>query len=624
MNVSQAELWPLLAAPLAGALLAFGVGLKRRSLAGWIASAAAALSLLWTVVLVGALPRGKAFEQVLFDWISSGGMQAALVLRLDALSAVMCLVVCGVGTLIHLYAVAYMAGDGGEPRFFAYMNLFMCAMLILVLAGNLPVLFIGWEGVGLCSYLLIGFWYKRLSFAAAGMKAFILNRIGDAGFLAGIFLLYANFGTFDFAELKILIERHPQLTALYTAAALCLFIGAAGKSAQIPLFVWLPDAMAGPTPVSALIHAATMVTAGVYMMARLSFLFSLSGAAMLVIGIIALATALVAALAALAQNDIKKVLAYSTISQLGFMFMAAAVGAYWAAIFHLVAHSFFKACLFLCAGSVIHVCGHEQDLRRLGGLWRRMPLTALSFFLAALAMCGAAPLSGYYSKHAIFAALNAEGSAFSGGLGFLSAAAAVLTAVYIMRLFALVFLGSYRGDSYSRVHEAPWLMGGVVAALACLSVVGGYVLGEVQELQGYLKMVLPGSAAVHYGSLLEALKHSFVPIAAAAATLALYEFRPGFIAALHDKLPSLRHVFESAFGFMDLYRAFVAWPLEKASALLWRWGDQALIDGAVNGSGRLIDSSARVLRYSQSGQVRHYALCMFAAAVILSAFYMVF
>ena len=383
--------------PLMGSILSYLVGSRvNKDAAGWIATGACVFSFIYVVFAFQALPESAALEQTLFTWFQSGGLTVDFTFRFDQLTAVMCLVVTGIGSLIHLYSTGYMAEDESRPRFFAYLNLFMFSMLLLVLGGNLLVLFVGWEGVGLCSYLLIGFWFKNLSFAAAGRKAFVVNRIGDAGFLLAIFLLFQYFGTIDFAELALLITQQSTVVAVpFTLIAICLFVGAAGKSAQIPLFVWLPDAMAGPTPVSALIHAATMVTAGVYMLARLNYLFVLAPVAMAVVTIVALLTAFVAATTAVAQYDIKKVLAYSTVSQLGFMFLAASTGAFWVAIFHVVTHAFFKACLFLGAGSVIHGCHHEQDMRQMGGLRKLMPVTFRTYLISTIAIAGIFPLAGY-------------------------------------------------------------------------------------------------------------------------------------------------------------------------------------------------------------------------------------
>jgi len=628
MSVSYSILWPVVFFPLLGALFAYLVGLKHKQLAGWIATGASGAALFYVAGLTLLLPHGRAFEQRLFEWLAVGDLQAALTLRFDALGAVMSLVVAGVGTLIHLYAIGYMAGDPAAGRFFAYLNLFLAAMLLLVSAANLPVLFIGWEGVALCSYLLIGFWFKKEEFAGAANKAFIVNRIGDACFLLGIFLLYLNFGTLDFSELRLLIERHPELSALYGWVGICLFIGASGKSAQIPLFVWLPDAMAAPTPVSALIHAATMVTAGVYMMVRLNYLYALAPLAMLVVLVVAVLTAFLAATIALAQDDIKKVLAYSTISQLGFMFMAAAAGAYWVAVFHIITHAFFKACLFLSAGSVMHCGGHEQNMRKMGGLWRKMPLTAMSFAVAGLSLAGMAPLAGYYSKHACFLALQSGAFETWGRLAelalLLAWLTAFVTALYIARAFSLIFLGPAQGNLTA--HEPPWKMNGAVLTLAVLSVFSGYFLALPHALQHYLRPLFSGPYFnFDPGGVLEALfVHSWPGLLGVLVGLSLYLKAPWLIERIKERFPFTARLFRGKYYVDEIYALLIVRPLERLSVGLWRFVDQGLIDGTVNGGARLVDALALVVSRVQSGQVRHYALFVFSAAVLLAAFYMVF
>ncbi|MBN2362305.1 MAG: NADH-quinone oxidoreductase subunit L [Deltaproteobacteria bacterium] len=434
---------------------------------------------------------GARLEQVLYTWIGVADLNLDLVLRVDPLTAVMLMVVCWVSFLIHVYSVGYMAHDEGYWRYFSQLNLFVFAMLVLVMGGNLPVLFIGWEGVGLCSYLLIGFWYQDQDKAQAGLKAFVVNRIGDLGFLVGMFALFGLFGTLDFGGLESAVQAVADvdrtiaggLFAGYTVrgvltfACIALFIGACGKSAQIPLHVWLPDAMAGPTPVSALIHASTMVTAGVYLCLRLNFLFSLAPTAMLVVAVVGGVTALFAATIALAQNDIKKVLAYSTVSQLGYMFLAVGVGAYGAAIFHLMTHAFFKACLFLGAGSVIHACSGEQDLRQMGGLHEKLPITFWTMALSTLAIMGFPLFSGFFSKDEILwlAFASPRGHWLLWLLGLLAAG---LTAFYMWRLMLMTFSGETRGldeHTRTRLSESPLSMAGPLLALAALAAVGGFV-----------------------------------------------------------------------------------------------------------------------------------------------------
>lgn len=609
--------------PLIGAALAFLIGRMHKGAAGVIATAASTLAFAWTLKQFLNLESSTIFEDKLFHWFTVDSLTVDFTLRLDALSAVMCLVVTGIGSLIHLYSTAYMSEDESVHRFFSYLNLFMFSMLLLVLGGNLLVMFVGWEGVGLCSYLLIGFWFRNLDYAAAGRKAFVVNRIGDAGFLLGMFLLWMNFGTLDFLALEASIAGKAALTGLASVVAFCLFIGATGKSAQIPLFVWLPDAMAGPTPVSALIHAATMVTAGVYMMARLDFVFALAPETMAIVTVVALLTAFIAATTALAQNDIKKVLAYSTVSQLGFMFLAASAGAYWVAIFHVVTHAFFKACLFLGAGSVIHGCHHEQDMRHMGGLRHAMPVTFITYLVATLAIAGIFPFAGYQSKHAILTALEHNSNPFiapyNGIVVALVTFTAFLTAFYMTRSLALTFFGKYRGHAHP--HESPLNMTGVLAVLALLSLVGGWFLDH--RLPHYLHHVLDVGAAHHSESIIESVLHSWVGIAGVALGLLLYTSFASVPGMIFNVFKPLGVLFERKWYVDELYRALLIRPLEGISNSLWKTVDQGLIDGAVNGSAAVIDTTGEVLRVTQSGQIRHYALWMFAATIAIIVFCLV-
>jgi NADH-quinone oxidoreductase subunit L len=628
MNTYDAQLAIIPLLPLLGAVLAYLVGRKVPAAAGWIATGAAALACGFVVRLFLGLPDDGAFVQRAFTWFAIGDLSIDFSLRFDRLTAVMCLVVTGIGSLIHLYSVAYMQADESRPRFFAYLNLFMFSMLLLVLGGNLLVLFVGWEGVGLCSYLLIGFWHKNLPYAAAGRKAFVVNRIGDAGFLLGVFLLFQYFGTLDFVQLAELIAGKSELTPLLTVVSACLFVGAAGKSAQLPLFVWLPDAMAGPTPVSALIHAATMVTAGIYLMARMNFVFDLAPEAMFVVCVIALVTAFVAGTTALAQNDIKKVLAYSTVSQLGFMFLAAAAGFYWVALFHVVTHAFFKACLFLGAGSVIHGCHHEQDMRHMGGLLRSMPITAVTYGISTLAIAGIFPFAGYQSKHAILVALEQTANpgiqAWSGVFVGLATLTAGITAFYMARSFALTFLGDYRGHAHP--HESPAIMTAPLVVLALLATVGGIYLGGGEHgarLQNYLAPVLPSVGEHHGESILEGILHSWVGILGVVLGLVVYTRLGRLPAKIFAATGPLGRLLEGKYYLDELYGALVVRPLERAANVLWRVVDQGLIDGTVNGTAAVVQVSGEVARGPQTGQVRHYALFMFLAALLMIVFYFV-
>ncbi|MDC0358575.1 NADH-quinone oxidoreductase subunit L, partial [Oligoflexia bacterium] len=609
--------------PLVGAILAYLVGRKHKALSGWIATTASVLSFVWVLLNVVKLEAGQVLAHNLFTWIAVGDFSIDFMLRLDHLSAVMGLVVTGVGSLIHFYSIGYMAHDESRPRFFAYLNLFMFSMLLLILGGNLPVLFVGWEGVGFCSYVLIGFWFKNINFAAAGRKAFVVNRIGDAGFLIAMFLLYQHCGTLDFIELS---SRLGGLDVqLYTLIALLLFVGATGKSAQIPLFVWLPDAMAGPTPVSALIHAATMVTAGIYLLARMHFLFELAPFALFVVSMIAVLTAFVAATIAMTQNDIKKVLAYSTVSQLGFMFMAAGAGAYWVAIFHVVTHSFFKACLFLCAGSVIHGCHDEQDMRKMGGLAKFMPWTFATYTISTIAIAGIFPFAGYQSKHAILAAIEHTQNPFlqsSADLILIFASlTAFITAFYMTRSLAMTFLGKYRGGA--KPHESSWMMVTPLVVLAALALCGGYLLNDVFSLQHYLSHVLPASGPHVSESIVAALTHSWIGILGVVIGLLFYTKLATIPGQIYNLLPMCGKLFSAKYYVDELYGLLIIKPLEGLARIMFRVMDQGIIDGSVNGIAALVDVNGEVLRGVQTGQLRHYALFIFLAAVGIIIFFLV-
>ncbi|MBN2370263.1 MAG: NADH-quinone oxidoreductase subunit L [Vicinamibacteria bacterium] len=550
------------------------------------------------------------------DWIDVSGLSIPVALLLDRLASVMMLVVTGVSFLIHVYSLGYMARDEDRVRYFSYLNLFVFFMLLLVMATNLLMVFVGWEGVGLCSYLLIGFWFKRPDAAAAAKKAFIVNRVGDAGLILGLIMAYHAFGTLDLLSITDHIgglapERLGEL-GIVTVIALLLFLGACGKSAQLPLHVWLPDAMEGPTPVSALIHASTMVTAGVYLVARLAPLYRQSETAMLVVAVIGVLTAFVAATIALVQTDIKKVLAYSTVSQLGFMFLACGVGAFGAAVFHLVTHAFFKALLFLSAGSVIHALGGEQDMRRMGGLARRLPWTFWTFVIGAASLAGLPFLAGFFSKDMIL-----EGTFATGRTAIFVTAllAALLTAVYITRLVCLAFLGASRLDAEktAHAHESPWVMTIPLVLLAVGSATAGFV-----PLPDMLRPVMHGAAS-------ESRAVRWIPYAATTLSLfgimlaaylyLLYKETP---ARLASALPWIRRALEAKWGFDDLYNAFVRRVLVSGGRrILWRAVDSFLIDGTVNATARAVGSAAETLRSAQTGLVRGHALLVLGGAVAL-------
>ena len=555
-----------------------------------------------------------------FEWMEAGPFRVQMNLLVDNLSSVMILVVTGVGSLIHLYSVGYMSHDPERVRYFSYLNLFTFFMLLLVLGGNLPLLFVGWEGVGLCSYLLIGFWFTKKSAADAGKKAFIVNRIGDVGLILGMILAFHLFGTLDLVDLvsnaTSLTEESAGQFGPITIVCLLLFVGACGKSAQIPLHVWLPDAMEGPTPVSALIHAATMVTAGVYMVARLAALYSLSPTAMTVVAVVGTATAVLGATIALVQTDIKKVLAYSTVSQLGYMFLACGVGAFGVGVFHLFTHAFFKALLFLGSGSVIHALGGEQDMRKMGGLWRRIPWTFGTFAIGTVAIAGIPPLAGFKSKDEILA------GAFSAGwksLFVIGLIVALLTAFYMTRAVILTFLGSYRGDpeTGSHIHESPWVMLGPLVILAIGSAVGGFV--DIPHFVEPALRLEAGHAVRHVG---------WLPIlATAVAVLGIvggyyfYVAFPEIPSRIYASARGLARVLENKYGFDTLYDRFASRVVVAGSEeVLWRGVDVRLIDGAVNGVAALATGMARSVRTIQVGLVRAYALVILGGAVAVLSY----
>jgi NADH-quinone oxidoreductase subunit L len=562
----------------------------------------------------------------LFEWLVAGELNISFSLRVDALSGLMLLVVTGVGLLIHIYSIGYMAGDPGFNRFFAYMNLFMFSMLLLVMASNFVVMFIGWEGVGLCSYLLIGFWFREHENNNAAKKAFIMNRIGDLGFLLGMFLIFTTFGSLEFDEVLTRAALMPEGTPVLTAITLLLFIGATGKSAQIPLFTWLPDAMAGPTPVSALIHAATMVTAGVYMVARCSTLYMLSPVSMQVVAITGLTTALLAAIIALKQNDIKKILAYSTISQLGFMFLGLGVGAFTGAIFHLATHAFFKALLFLGAGSVIHALSGEQDIRSMGGLLKYMKITPIVFLLATLAIAGVPPLSGFFSKDEILAEAYKSNPVFW-GLGVIGA---FLTAFYMFRLFFIVFTGGYRGgnDKEHHIHESPRVMTLPLLLLTVLAVLGGIVnlpavLGGNLFLHNFLKPVFdPSDLSVHVAP--EPLEEwlligATLIITLLAIMIAWWKFAGRkFSEEFMEAEPRGVNLLVSRKFLVDeIYNYLFVKPSLWISDKLHQVIELKFIDGIVNGIGDLVIRTGNTLRLIQTGNTGFYLFMMVIGIILI-------
>ena len=612
-------LWFIPALPLAAVAvnLLLGDRLGRKGTA-WLACGATGIAFiasLRAVLQLASLPvSGRVIIQTAYTWMRAGDFSVDVGFLLDPLSSVMILVVTGVGFLIHVYSTGYMAHDRSFRRFFLYLNLFMFAMLTLVLANNFLFMFVGWEGVGLCSYLLIGFWTERPSAAEAGKKAFIVNRIGDFGFILGVLTLFTAAHDLRFDTLfAVAPQIFPAGGAVITAATLLLFLGATGKSAQIPLYTWLPDAMEGPTPVSALIHAATMVTAGVYMVARCHVLFDLAPFTLETVAVIGAATALFAATIGLAQNDIKRVLAYSTVSQLGYMFMACGVGAYSAGVFHLMTHAFFKALLFLGAGSVIHALSDEQDLRRMGGLAGRLPWTHGVMLVATLAIAGIPPFAGFFSKDEILSSAFAAGDR---GVWLIGVIGAVLTAFYMFRLYLLAFQGPSRltHEAEHHLHESPPSMIIPLVVLAVLSIVGGLVGPPMQRgghpLARWLAPVLGHEAH----PLSESTEWTLIIVSVLAALLGIfgsfqvYLRSPGTSTRLRERWAGVHRTLLHKYWIDEIYDAIAVRPIHALSVWFWRFWDQVIVDGIVNGVGYMLQGASALLRMFQTGFVGTYAL----------------
>ncbi len=611
----------------------------------------------------------EAYVLTLFQWMPTGKLSIDVALQLDQLSMVMTLIITGIGSLIHIFSVGYMQDDPGYPRYFAYLNLFVFFMLLLVLGANYPLMFVGWEGVGLCSYLLIGFWFHEKANADAGKKAFIVNRIGDFGFLVAMFLMFANFGTLSFAGVEEAAGGLMVGSLIATAICLFLFLGAAGKSAQLPLYIWLPDAMAGPTPVSALIHAATMVTAGVYLVARSATLFAVAPTAQLTVALVGALTAVFAATIGLKQWDIKKVLAYSTVSQLGYMFVGVGVGAYTAGVFHLMTHAFFKALLFLGSGSVIyamHKAYHEthnhedaQDMRNMGGLRRHMPITFGLMWIATLAIAGIPVFSGFFSKDEILTAVFARthgstlaeaslfgipGTALLYAIYALGLAAALMTAIYMTRMMLYTFHGPNRTGEAERPHlkEAPWVMTGPLVVLGVLSLVGGWMnlplitggaIGPVELLHHWLEPVVgTGANIVTLGEtphLSHATEYTLIGtavfIAVAGIAFALWRLKPAALVAAKDAPAEqgIAKVLHDKWYVDEAYDAAVVQPtLGVSRTVLWKGIDAGLIDGLlVNGSALLTRAFGWMGSQAQTGRVGTYAwVIVLGAVAVLGAF----
>jgi NADH-quinone oxidoreductase subunit L len=627
--------------PLLGFLVNsfFGKKFNNEKIIGIIGSGTIALAFLVSLFsffeLVALPVEERKVIVTLFQWLDVANLDVSIAYQVDQLSLVMSLIVTGVGFIIHVYSIGYMHGDKGFARFFAYLNLFIFMMMNLVLADNFVLLFLGWEGVGLCSYLLIGFWYDRKfensTTADAAKKAFIVNRVGDFGFLLGMFLIYITFGSLNFSEVFLIAEKIPIPEITMTLITLFLFIGAIGKSAQIPLFVWLPDAMAGPTPVSALIHAATMVTAGVYMVSRCSILFVQSETTMMIITVIGLATAFVAATIGLVQNDIKKVLAYSTISQLGFMFLALGVGAFTAGIFHLMAHAFFKALLFLGAGSVIHALNSEQDIRKMGGLKSIMPKTYWTFLAAALAISGIPPFSGFFSKDEILWKTFSEGSTT---LYVFAAVTAMMTAFYIFRVFFFTFEGKKRWHENVHPHESPPVMTLPLVILGILSVFGGFIgmpavfVGQSGNFfDAWLAPVFEPalSKIAYYGEHSHTAEILLMILSVGFAALSIYLTRKFYlqnikpIDLLVRNFSKLYKLLLNKYWVDEVYDLLIVNPIKVASdKFLWKVHDVRVIDGFLNGTAALFDSGSKFIRKIQTGVAQFYALVMvFGIAIII-------
>ena len=555
-----------------------------------------------------------------FDFINTSTVKIPFDFRVDALSSLFLLVITGVGTLIHLYSSAYMHEETAPhyARYFAYLNLFIFSMLLLVLGDNYVIMFIGWEGVGLCSYLLIGYWFTNTTYNNAAKKAFIMNRIGDLGFLLAIFWLIVKLGTVSYGEVLTAESLAKLSSSDITAITLLLFVGAMGKSAQIPLYTWLPDAMAGPTPVSALIHAATMVTAGIYMITRTNIFYTHSEVAQTVVAIIGISTALLAATIAIKQNDIKKVLAYSTVSQLGYMFLGLGVGAYSGAVFHVITHAFFKALLFLAAGSVIHALHHEQDIRKMGGLKSKLPITHLTFLIGCIAIAGVPPFSGFFSKDEILAAAYAKNPIY----WFLGLVGAAMTAFYMFRLYATTFLGQFRGTDAQagHIHESPVSMTIPLILLAILSAVGGAmgvpeILGGHHWLGHHLSSIIGESAPLHLSHSTEwILMGSSVTIALLALLIAIGKYSKQ---ADGEPQTALGKFLYNKWLVDELYEKSIVQPLNRFAGFLKDIVEKNIIDGMVNGTGKLVQYGARQTRLMQSGQVGYYILFMVLSIVVL-------
>jgi NADH-quinone oxidoreductase subunit L len=610
--------------PLLGFLIN-GLGRKSvsKSVTGFVGSGAVLASFIVSLLIFFDVKANGGSVVTLFNFIQADAFTIPFAFQVDQLSSLFLLIITGIGFLIHLYSSAYMHEEAPEhfARYFAYLNLFVFSMLLLVLGANYVIMFIGWEGVGLCSYLLIGFWFSNNNYNYAARKAFVMNRIGDLGFLLAVFWILYKLGTATYGDVFSQVEKLSSFDI--TAITLLLFVGAMGKSAQIPLYTWLPDAMAGPTPVSALIHAATMVTAGIYMIARSNILYTLAPTTQTVVAIVGLATAVFAATIALKQNDIKKVLAYSTVSQLGYMFLGLGVGAYTGAVFHVMTHAFFKALLFLGAGSVIHAMHHEQDIRKMGGLKKHLPITHLTFLLACLAIAGIPPFSGFFSKDEILTAAFNKNPLYY----YIGVAGALMTAFYMFRLYTLTFLGNFRGthEQEHHLHESPWQMTFPLIVLAVLSVFGGFLgIPEVfaehaHSLENFLAPVFAGSEKLMETHHLAASQEYLMMGGTTALIVVMIVFAVSRFKKYNggdEAASGLSALLENKWYIDELYDAVIVKPVTAFAGVCKNVIEKSGIDGLVNGVGRLVGYGSRQLRLLQSGQVGNYILIMVLSMVI--------
>ncbi len=619
---------PLL--PLIG-FLVNGIANKKmpKAWVGFIGSASILLSFIISLGIFLNLQSNeiKAHTFDCFEWIQVGGLNISFSFLIDPLSSLMLLIITGVGFLIHVYSIGYMHDDDGYARYFAYLNLFVFFMLLLVLGSNYAIMFIGWEGVGLCSYLLIGFWFKNTEYNNAAKKAFIMNRIGDLGFLLGLFLIYDTFGSISFKDIMPQAAGFASGDATLTLIAILLFIGAMGKSAQLPLYTWLPDAMAGPTPVSALIHAATMVTAGIYMIARSSIIYTLAPIAMDVVTIVGMITAIFAALIALTQTDIKKVLAYSTVSQLGYMFVALGVGSFTGAVFHLMTHAFFKALLFLGAGSVIHAMSGEQDMRSMGGLKKKLPITFLTILIGTLAISGVPPFAGFFSKDEILAASFHYSPIVFAVMSFTS----VLTAFYMFRMLYLTFYGTFRGthDQEHHLHESPKSMTIPLLTLAVLSTFAGFlglpeVFSETHLLKEFLAPVFVLSdSKLFIEAPSHLLEYSIMGVSIVVLIVIVffasnrYSKNVYLLPTDESKLTFLQRLSYKKFYIDEFYDFMIMKPLNKFSTFLYKVIDKSGIDGIVNGMGKVAMEGSKNLRLLQTGYTGFYLFAMVFGIILI-------